>query len=202
MNTGGLRWQDSAAKNGHTRHSAGLLSCQRMKYRTIKSVAHNFADSFASTLNYVDEDYVLSYLARRARDTGKDQLVVDLITGVASPVELACAPVADAINRRVEWFPKLLQQEGVERGAVRHALMTVRMDIAHCSEPKPYYNYRTAELPIVVAVRITDNRGIEHAGKVEKLWPFAFDGPELAGGRRTFARVWSRLKKLFARCAR
>ena len=131
-----------------------------MKYKVIKSVAHNFADSFASTLNYVADDYVLSYVARRAITTGQAELKVDLLSGSVVPSALAASPVDQAIAQRVCWFPKLLASQRIDAAVVKEAIMCVRVDTSRCSEPKPYYNYRTAELPVEIQVIITDDRGV------------------------------------------
>jgi hypothetical protein len=149
-----------------------------VKYKILKSAAHNFADSFASTLNYVADDYVLSYLARRASATGKTELVIDLISGRTAPFDLAAPPVAEASSRRVNWFTKHLARERIDVTAIKHAAMRVQIEVSRCSEPTPYYSYRTAELPVEVSVSITDDRGVEHVSRVRRWWQFSTDGPE------------------------
>ena len=39
-----------------------------MKYRILKSVAHNFSQSFVSYMNYFDDDYVIEDLLRIVRN--------------------------------------------------------------------------------------------------------------------------------------
>ena len=64
-----------------------------MKYKAIKSAAHNFGDSFASGLNYAADDYIMSHLARRALTSGRTEMIVDLLTGEAAPIVPAPAPL-------------------------------------------------------------------------------------------------------------
>jgi hypothetical protein len=45
---------------------ANKASDVSMKYKVIKSAAHNFARSFASGLNWAESDYVMSHLLRAA----------------------------------------------------------------------------------------------------------------------------------------
>ena len=54
-----------------------------MKYKVIKSAAHNFGHSFVSLMNYRGDDYVMSHLARLVVETGRSEVSVDLMTGQA-----------------------------------------------------------------------------------------------------------------------
>lgn len=56
-----------------------------MKYKTLKSAAHNFGHSFASGLNWRDNDYVMTHLARAVVASGEVELDVDLLSGQARP---------------------------------------------------------------------------------------------------------------------
>jgi hypothetical protein len=56
-----------------------------MKYKAIKSAAHNFARSFASSLNWAESDYVMSHLLRAAIATRTRQYHIDLTTGSLTP---------------------------------------------------------------------------------------------------------------------
>ena len=74
-----------------------------MKYKAIKSAAHNFGDSFASGLNYAADDYIMSHLARRALTSGRTEMIVDLLTGEAAPTELVAPPVEQSLTARPWW---------------------------------------------------------------------------------------------------
>ena len=56
-----------------------------MKYKAIKSAAHNFARSFASGLNWAESDYVMSHLLRAAIATRTQKYDIDLTTGTLAP---------------------------------------------------------------------------------------------------------------------
>jgi hypothetical protein len=170
-----------------------------VRYKIIKSAARNFADSFASTLNYVADDYVLSHLARRAIATGETELVIDLLSGATVPVSLAAPPVAEALQRRVRWFPTHLTRERVEVTAIKRAVMRVRIDTRRCSDATPYNDYRTAELPVEISMLLVDDRGVEHVSRLQKWWQFSTHGPEFVQRHRTrtgkVAGLWARLKR-------
>ena len=59
-----------------------------MKYKNIKSAARNYGDSFASTLNYASDDYIMSHLARAVIATRQAELTVNVLTGEAQPAAL------------------------------------------------------------------------------------------------------------------
>jgi hypothetical protein len=50
------------------------LRDQIMKYKNLKSVAHNFGHSFTSDMNYAEDDFVMSHLARSAIRTGSTEM--------------------------------------------------------------------------------------------------------------------------------
>ena len=49
------------------------------RYKALTSVAHNFAHSFASVMNYSGRDYAMCHLIRRAKLTGTRRLYVDVL---------------------------------------------------------------------------------------------------------------------------
>ena len=96
-----------------------------MKYKVIKSAAHNFGHSFVSLMNYRGDDYVMSHLARLVVETGCSELSVDLMTGRAEPRALLWGPVGASVAAHVRWFPDLLASQQVDPAVVRIATMKV-----------------------------------------------------------------------------
>jgi len=78
-----------------------------MKYKVLKSAAHNFGHSFVSLMNYRAGDYVMSHLARRALEVQAPELRIDLLTGTAEPASLLIPPVRESLALRIPWFPQL-----------------------------------------------------------------------------------------------
>lgn len=97
-----------------------------MKYKALKSAAHNFGHSFASGLNWRGNDYVMSHLARAVVTSGEVELSVDLLSGRAQPAPLVTAPVQESVAHYVRWFPDLLRSHRIEPEAVRVATMRIR----------------------------------------------------------------------------
>ena len=76
-------------------------------HKVLQSVARSVADSFASLMNYADDDYVLGHLLNVARASGRNELSVDLLTGKAGPSELlggSRGPFNQMVLWRLPWL--------------------------------------------------------------------------------------------------
>lgn len=135
-----------------------------MKYKVLPSAAHNFGHAFMSTLNYVQNDYVMSHIAWAVHGSGKDCLEVDLLTGEAWPHELTPEPVLEAVAQYHDRFPKHLESHGIEPTAVVAAKMVFTF---HPDERRTLGSRRVGnawEMPADCVVTIRDDRGKEHQG--------------------------------------
>jgi hypothetical protein len=144
-----------------------------VKYKAIRSAAHNFAASFVSTLNWAGDDHTMSHLVRSAVSSGVPEFTVNLLTGRAGPESFLTAPVADAVRRYVLSFPDFLAQQRVEVPHLTSARMVVRIllkgTVAAQGGPPPW------SVPFECEVDIIDDRGKEHAGRVADIWHMGDD---------------------------
>jgi hypothetical protein len=131
------------------------------RYKVLKSVAHSIGHSFASTLNYDADDYVMGHLLTRAREVGQPTLLVDLMTGAAAPESLLVPPVRRAVSRYAEWLPDLVRRHFSDMKYVRGARMTVSFDLN--VQRANRYAPGCLESPFALRVEIEDDRG--------KVWP-------------------------------
>ncbi len=138
-----------------------------MKYKQIKSAAHNYAHSFVSAMNYVGDDYVIGHLARAAVATAKSELRVDLLTGGAEPSAMLTEPVKSSLEWYVPWLDGLLRSHGADIDALREATMRVRFDLTRVSDDRGFPG--NVMLPFECEVEITDDRGIVHVGTVREF---------------------------------
>jgi hypothetical protein len=139
-----------------------------MKYKALKSVAHNFGHSFVSLMNYRADDYVMSHLARRAIEAGQPELRVDLLSGSAEPRTLLIPPVRDSIAHRVPWLQTLLASHRISSSAVQAAHMRIRFELERRSVN---HGFRNAwEIPFDCWVELTDDRGKAHIGHIRAWW--------------------------------
>ena len=150
------------------------------RYKVLKSVAHNIAHSFTSTLNYREGDYVMGHLLRRARKIGVGSLDVDLLTGSAHPDELCVRPVRDALNTYVEHFADKLSWEGSDIALVRSARFLISFDL---SVVRPNaFSPSLRESPYRCRVEIADDRG--------KTWEAELAGWWNPGPTKPWWKVW------------
>jgi hypothetical protein len=138
------------------------------RYKVLKSVAHSIGHSFASTLNYDTDDYVMGHLLRRAREVREPTLLVDLLTGEAGPGALMTAPLQRAVARYVAWLPDLVHRHFSDMVFVSGARMTVQFDLA--VERPNRYAPACRESPFVIRVEIEDDRGKRWVAEQKDWW--------------------------------
>lgn len=160
-----------------------------MKYKVIKSAAHNFGHSFVSTMNYLADDYVMSHLARAAVASGEAELRVDLISGHAEPAALVTPPVSESIEDRLVWFPHLLASHGITPSVICGAKMSIRYDLARRSPDMAFPGY--FQMPFTCTVEILDDRGKVHVGEVRDWWS-ADERPGTDTSTRRWWNLWRR----------
>jgi len=139
-----------------------------MKYKVIKSTAHNFGHSFVSLMNYRGDDYVMSHLARLVVETGESTLSVDLLSGQAAPAPLLWGPVRASVAAYVTWLPTLLESQQIDPSIIRTATMTLAF--------RPNDRFASSgfaaawEIPFECVITLQDDRGLMHEGRVRDYW--------------------------------
>ena len=169
-----------------------------MKYKVLKSAAHNFGHSFASSLNWRGDDYVMSHLARAVVSSGEVELNVDLLSGRAEPTPLLEWPVQASVADYVRRFPDLLRSQRIAVEAVRAATMRVRFQPERRVDMSEGVGGWT--IPFECVVSLTDDHGEVHRGRVVDDWSVVnFNVPP--GWRRRFGwwlfdlrRSWHRYR--------
>jgi hypothetical protein len=164
------------------------------RYKVLRSVAHSFAHSFTSLMNYVDDDYVMGHLLRRARKTGEATLTVDILTGSASPPALLSQEVAGSVRHYCEWFPKLVVSHKSDMQFVRAARLAVSFDL---SKRRPVRDAPDLEeSPYVCRVEIEDDQEKIWSAEMRDWWyPETESSPEGGGHTRRVSWV-SRLGQM------
>ena len=143
-----------------------------MKYKNIKSVAHNIGHSFLSDMNGVMDDghYVIvpRVLFHVAEQEGVSDVRIDLLTGTIDPPAVATAQVQEAVGHYVRRLPELLTSQSVLPAAVVGATLTIVFDYSRrretISQPK-----ETAQ-EFACTVELSDDRGCVHVGRPANWW--------------------------------
>jgi thymidylate synthase len=158
------------------------------RYKVLKGVAHNIGHSFTSLMNYRGDDYVMGHILRRAREVNEPTLMIDLLTGEATPKSLLTPEIRDSISRDTSYFPKRLTSQGTDLQYVRSARMSIAFDL---SLERPVSQARhLIESPYVCRVEIEDDRGKVWTAEFRDWWYPETDTP--ANGLK---RLYSRIKR-------
>ena len=152
-----------------------------MKYKNIKSVLHNFGDSFTSDSNVVAGDVALGYLARRAIRMKRHEFHFDILRGTSVPVELASPPIDASVTAYTAWLPKLLESQNVHRSVLSSASLLLTFDLTRVSTSIGFPD--SSEMPVDCIVSAADDRGKEHVVMFRRWLTFYDTDPDHRGRR-------------------
>jgi hypothetical protein len=130
------------------------------RYKVLKSVAHSFAHSFVSLMNYHRSDYVMCHLLRRARTTGCHELRVDVLGRMAGPMELLSRPVIQSVQSYCRDFGRLVTSSGAALDMISSAQLTVRLRPESKGEKQ-----HDGQGQVTATMRIVDDRGRAYIGR-------------------------------------
>ena len=121
-----------------------------MKYKVLKSIAHNFSHSFVSYMNYFDDGYVVDDLLQLARKADGERISIHWIP--ESPIQRTLPPrVRKSIAHYKEWLPTHIQNAGASVEAIRE----LRTDI-----------FLKPNKQVAVEAYLVDDRGRQHVSNV------------------------------------
>jgi hypothetical protein len=123
-----------------------------MKYKLIKSMAHNWTHSFMSGMNYVDNDFVFEDMHQLARDRRGQKVTVTWIPERPDELLALTPRVRESLNYYRKALPQHLDRHNVERGAISEMRTEVYVADNHRMYVRSY---------------VLDNRGKEH---VQFVW--------------------------------
>ena len=117
-----------------------------MKYKILKSVAHNFSHSFVSYMNYVDNGYIVDDLVQLARKANGERISIHWIPDSESQ-QFLTPRVRKSIASHREWLPKHVENSGACMDVIRE----FRTDI-----------FLKPNKQVTVQAYLVDDRGKEH----------------------------------------
>jgi hypothetical protein len=143
-----------------------------MKYKNIKSVAHNVGHSFLSDMNAVGSGsrhtIVPELLFRAAERECVREVRVNLLSGEIQPESVALPEVREAVNHYVRWLTELLASQNVSPSAVTGAVLGIQFDYSRRRQAR--YQPEMVIPEFACAVEITDDRGEIHRGHPNNWW--------------------------------
>jgi hypothetical protein len=121
-----------------------------MRYKVLKSVAHNFTHSFVSSMNYVDDGHVVDDLKQLVRKADGQRISIHWIPDTASQ-QFLTPRVLKSIASRREWLARYCQESGASVDVIRE----FRTDI-----------FLKPNKQVAVQAYLVDDRGKEHVCNV------------------------------------
>lgn len=121
-----------------------------MKYKILKSIAHNFTHSFVSFMNYVDDGYVIDDLRELARKANGERVSVHWL-----PDSRLQSQLNPRILKSIAYWKTRLPDLVARSGADIEAISEFRTDI-----------FLKPNKQIAVEAHLLDDRGKEHVCNV------------------------------------
>ena len=121
-----------------------------MKYKNLKSMAHNHTHSFVSWMNHVDEIYILDEISRLFDRCGNREIIVTWLPHLGCSIE----PSNVLLKSMGYWsvhLPKHLESHGVTADHI--ASFQTRFSI-------------TARFGLTIEALIEDDRGKKHRQRI------------------------------------
>lgn len=118
-----------------------------MKYKLIKSMAHNWTHSFMSGMNYVDNDFVFDDMYRLARDRRGEKITVTWIPNRPEELFGLTPRVRESLKHYRNALPEHLVRHQIDPGAISEMRTEVYVAENHRMYVRSY---------------VLDNRGKEH----------------------------------------
>lgn len=137
-------------------------------HKVLKGVAHNFAHSFISLMNFDSEDYILGHIQTVALKTKKSILNIDFISGIIEPEEYKTAPIVNSIHRYMRSFYDFAKGGGSDINFVTSIKMKIQFDI-NKSRECPFHNGRI-ENPYICDIEIIDDSNKLYTAHFEDWW--------------------------------
>lgn len=146
-------------------------------YRILKSVAHNWAHSFLTGINIVDDTIVTQHLLEAARAMNEPHLEIDVLNATIKPERARTPSIAKALKYGAAAFARILESQRCTSNMVRAVYLTTEFNFNELfpafKAVKPFSWYaeylRTPECPVYTAsVSLVDDRGKTHTAELRE----------------------------------
>ncbi len=105
-----------------------------MGYKRIPSAIHNFAHSFVSLMNYVDDQYIIDILPDVLRSIPDHRLKIQFPSGQLVPPGAYPASLLKSVGYYVQGYAGHMKREGVDPTILRETEIVIYGDLygMHC----------------------------------------------------------------------
>jgi len=143
-----------------------------VKYKNIKSVAHNLGHSFLSDMNAsgVGGGYTIvpELLFAAAASEQVPEARIDFIARTITPESLASAVVQESVSDYARMLFRLCADQNVDASAIRTATLAIAFDYSRtrCTKYEPVACIQEFEC----TVEVVDDRGVLHRARPNHWW--------------------------------
>ena len=138
-----------------------------MKYRVLKSVAHNIGHTFTSLLNYRADDYIIEHIFKIAKKKGISIIKVDFLNEKIEPVDFDQAPIRDSISSYHNALERIFQAQRCELAKVKSCKLIIEFDL---NTIRILDRTKIEICDYKCRVSILDDRGKENMASVREWW--------------------------------
>ena len=140
------------------------------KLKVLKSVAHNLAHSYLSLMNYIDNEYTVERLFQIAKNSGENQIYIDVLNKVIRPEIYNTPEIQKSLIYMEKSFDSLINPEKITRDHIKSVEIKITF---HLDQTRPSETVKGLELPSYDCIsEITDINGKVHSKSVVEWWRY------------------------------
>lgn len=152
-----------------------------VKYKNLKSAAHNWAHSFLSLFNFYANTFCIQELLECARISKAQVLEIDVLTGKVTPEDLPNSVLKEFLSHIPQRFDEILESQQCSREMLRSVILTIKFDwvsdIPDLEEVSPghyFADFIKKPEPIYydALITLTDIRGKQYTSKIPEWWKY------------------------------
>jgi len=141
------------------------LEREKMKRKNIKSVVHNFADSFQAFDYRISQYPLLKELCTLYKEYSIFSVDIDFIDATIEPKEARTKAIETLVKDYIEWLPNLCKSQNVEISIIKSLKVRVTANFSSATVYKSSRNER--ELNIKTDYLCSDDLNNKIKGTIE-----------------------------------
>ncbi|HEY3249875.1 MAG TPA: hypothetical protein VGK25_02045, partial [Ignavibacteria bacterium] len=100
-----------------------------MKYKNLKSVAHNLGHAFLSLMNYSGSNHVIEHLFQKAKESGVNSIQIDFLNEIIEPPEFRIPDVINSLRNYRAYFPRDLESQKCSLEHIKEVKIKIIFDL-------------------------------------------------------------------------
>jgi hypothetical protein len=150
-------------------------------YRILKSVAHNWAHSFLSDCNFIEDTIMVQYILELCRKHNEPKIIINPITEEIQPNTFEESSKKKLLTNLKNYFQMVLESQGCNLGMINRIELNIEFDINSVNPKYSEVNkgvwysdkFRMPEASKYDAwVYILDSRGRDYTVRLPVFWKY------------------------------